>query len=261
MKNKKLLFLSFLIFSMLWSCQNNTTENTNSTTNEIVGNPPAEGFDLENSDAKAIQIADEVMEAMGGRKAYDDTRYLLWDFFGSRNWIWDKQEGNIRVESLNADYKIVMNLNTMKGRVYMQGVEYTRPDSLNKYLGMAKDMWINDSYWLVMPYKLKDSGVTLKYNGEEKNEEGQMQDILELTFKDVGKTPENKYLVYVDQESKLVSAWSFFPTIENPKPRFTTPWDGYEKHGNILLGGGRGTYQLKGISVADTIAAGTFTEL
>ena len=156
MKNQKLLFLCFLIFSILWSCQNNSSE--------IVGNPPAAGFDLDNSDAKAIQIADEVMEAMGGRKAYDDTRYLLWDFFGSRTWVWDKHEGNIRVESKKADYKIVMNMKTMKGRVFMQGIEYTRPDSLNKYLAMAKDMWINDSYWLVMPYKLKDSGCCLVYS-------------------------------------------------------------------------------------------------
>ena len=40
-------------------------------------NPHAEGFDLEGSDAKAIEIADAVMEKMGGRENWDNTRYLI----------------------------------------------------------------------------------------------------------------------------------------------------------------------------------------
>ena len=64
-----------------------------------------------------------------------------------------------------------MNIHSMKGKVKMGGEELSHPDSLSKYLEKGKNMWINDSYWLVMPYKLKDSGVTLKYVGEEENEE------------------------------------------------------------------------------------------
>jgi hypothetical protein len=47
-------------------------------------NPPAAGFDEAGSDAKAIQIADMAMEAMGGRKNWDKTRYIAWNFFGNR---------------------------------------------------------------------------------------------------------------------------------------------------------------------------------
>lgn len=46
-----------------------------------------------------------------------------------------------------------------------------------------------------MPYKLKDSGVTLKYKGEGQTEEGEPAQVLVLTFKDVGVTPQNKYEV------------------------------------------------------------------
>ena len=37
-------------------------------------NPPAPGFDLAGSDPRAIAVADQVMERMGGREAWDRTR-------------------------------------------------------------------------------------------------------------------------------------------------------------------------------------------
>ena len=65
-----------------------------SSSEAIETNPPAPGFNT-NSDAKAIEIADQVMEAMGGRKNWDDTRYLFWNFFGVRTLLWDKQSGDV----------------------------------------------------------------------------------------------------------------------------------------------------------------------
>ncbi len=34
------------------------------------------------SDTKAITLADQVIEAMGGMDNYNDTRYIQWNFFG-----------------------------------------------------------------------------------------------------------------------------------------------------------------------------------
>lgn len=254
MKNTQLQFLLICILTFAIACSSNKT-----TPSEI--NPPAPGFDLAQSDAAAIKIADEVMEAMGGRKAYDETRYLFWNFFGSRTLLWDKHQGDVRIESLKDDFKVVMNLNTMKGKVKMNGAELTHPDSLTKYLQKGKEIWINDSYWLVMPFKLKDSGVTLKHLGEEKAEDGKIADVLELSFKGVGVTPNNKYHVFVDRESKLVSKWSFYPKATDKEPRFSTPWDGYKTYGKIKLSGGRGTYQLTDIKVLEKVEEGVFTNL
>ena len=61
-------------------------------------NPAAPGFNAEGSDQKAITIEDSVMETMGGRQAWDNTRYLTWRFFGRRRHVWDKYTGDIRVE-------------------------------------------------------------------------------------------------------------------------------------------------------------------
>jgi hypothetical protein len=257
MKNIQLLFLGLCILTFTFSC----SEKTNSKISSTEKNPPAAGFDLANSDAAAIKIADQAMVAMGGRKAYDETRYLFWNFFGSRTLLWDKYKGDVRIESQKDDFTVVMNIHSMKGKVKMNGKELSHPDSLTKYLQKGKDIWINDSYWLVMPFKLKDSGVTLKYFGEEKTEAEKMADVLELNFKGVGKTPENKYLVFVDQETKLVSQWSFYRKYTDTNSQFTTPWNGYKTFGKIKLSGGRGIYQLTDIKVLEEVEDGVFEKL
>jgi len=213
------------------------------------------GFNAADSDLEAIAIADKTMMAMGGRSAYENARYLSWNFFGSRKHVWDKHTGQVYIKSLRDDYEIYMNINDMKGSLLMGGKEISQQDSLVKYLQKGKEMWINDSYWLVMPYKLKDSGVTLKYLGEGKTAEGAAADKLELTFAKVGVTPQNKYHVYVDKKSNLITQWDFFTAATDSDPRFSTPWDGYKDYGGILLSGGRGKNSLTEITVSDGLKA------
>lgn len=222
-------------------------------------NPPAPGFDATGSDARAVQIADEVMNAMGGRKAWDETHFIAWNFFDNRKLVWDKWSGNVRVDNLKNDQTVILNINTDQGRVYRNGAEETNADSVAKYVRQAKGAWINDSYWLVMPFKLKDSGVTLNYLGEDKTPDGKPADVLQLTFKNVGNTPENKYKIWVDKQSHLVSQWAYFPKATDETPRFTLPWTSYEKHGGILLSGGRGERKLTEIMVFTGLPGEVFT--
>lgn len=63
MKTLTQLTLSLTLTLFLFSCG----ETSQTTQEEPYGNPAAEGFNEAESDAKAIAIADEVMEAMGGR--------------------------------------------------------------------------------------------------------------------------------------------------------------------------------------------------
>ncbi|MFN4145422.1 MAG: hypothetical protein ACK4GN_06335 [Runella sp.] len=223
-------------------------------------NPAAEGFDLTGSDAKAIEIADAVMANMGGRKNWDRTRYITWNFFGARRLVWDKWSGNVRVDNLNNDQTVLFNLNTNAARVYKYGSEQTSPDSVAKYLRAAKGAWINDGYWLFMPFKLKDSGVTLKYLGEDKTQDGLTADLLQLTFKGVGNTPDNKYHVWVKKDTPLVWQWAYFAKYDAEKPNFVRPWTDYKKHGKILLSGERGDRDLTDIQVFDKLPASVFSD-
>jgi len=226
-----------------------------------VGNPAAEGFNLEASDAEAIAVADEVMEALGGRKAWDETRYITWTFFGRRTLWWDKKTGDVRIEVPADSAVYLVNIHDKTGKVLLNGTDISSTDSLDQYLERAESIWINDAYWLVMPYKLKDSGVTLKYVGQDTMQGGAPADVLQLTFEEVGRTPDNKYLVYVDEEDRLVKQWQFFGNYEDPEPRFTTPWLNYEQHGSILLSGDRGNNKLTDIAVSESMPEETFTSL
>jgi hypothetical protein len=116
------------------------------------------GFDEIGSDPAAIQLADSIMHAMGGRENWDKTRFISWNFFGRRDLIWNKQTGQVRIESAPDSTIYLVNVNTGEGKVKIKETIITEPDSLKKLLDKAKAIWINDSYWLVMPFKLKDSG-------------------------------------------------------------------------------------------------------
>ncbi|MHC4142850.1 MAG: hypothetical protein ACYSUF_13645, partial [Planctomycetota bacterium] len=177
-------------------------------------NPPAPGFDAEGSDAKAIKIADAVMEKMGGRRAWDRTRYVRWSFFDRRQHVWDKHAGRVRLERKGPrsgkHYVRIIDLNTGTGRAWREGEEVTAPGELAAMIASGVSEWINDSYWLVMPYKLKDTGVTLRSLGRGETQDGRAADVLELTFTDVGDSPQNKYHIWVGTDSGLVEQWAYF---------------------------------------------------
>ena len=90
-------------------------------------------------------------------------------------------------------------------------------------------------------------------------EAGKTADVLQLTFEEVGKTPENKYYVFVDKDSRLVTQWQFFRQASDAEPGFTTPWQDYRNYGAILLSGDRGQRQLSDIRVLKEAPPNAFT--
>lgn len=256
LKNSKLalcfLFISVLAIS---SCASEKKE----TPDETLSYPAMPGFNQAASDSMAIALANKVMKAVGGYESWKDTRYIAWTFLGRRRLIWDKFTGNVRINSLNQPLKIILNIHSMEGKV-MKGAELvTNPDSLQKYLEMGRQIWINDSYWLVMPFKMKDSGVTLTYMGEDSTKSGRPAHVVALTFENVGVTPQNKFHVWIDKESHLVRQWAYFRKAEQETADFVMPWNDYQKYGEIWLSGDRGELQLTNIMVTDSLPKNVFT--
>ena len=230
--------------------------------------PPAEGPIADESDAAAIALADLTMKAMGGRQAWDETRYIAWNFFGSRRHIWDKHTGNVRIEFADSESGepiiLLMNINTIKGRAWRNDDEVADAEALKEMLKRGKGAWINDGYWLLMPYKLKDPGVTLKYLGEKMMEDGRSAEVVQLTFTDVGNTPQNKYHVYIANDTQLVEQWDYFSNADDVEPRFKIPWRDWKRHGRIMLSGDRGerggqALKHTGIAVFDELPESVFT--
>lgn len=237
---KKCLFLLCTLL-FLFSCQSPVTTENSST--EI--NPAAPGFLAADSDAKAVKIADEVMLAMGGRAAWDAVDTLKWNFFGFRDLVWSKKSGDVTITNPAEKSELNINVFTSKGTARYGDQEITNVDSLKLEMDKAMNIWINDSYWLAMPFKLKDTGVKLKFLGEGTTADEQLSDILELTFSEVGNTPGNKYHVYVDKKTRLVTQWDFFGKADDLEPKFAMPWKGYVAVDGVLFSEDRGKRRIE----------------
>lgn len=195
------------------------------------------------SDPRAIAIADQVLEALGGKAAWDGTRYLRFDFavevegkpVMSRSHWWDKYTGRYRLEARTKEgdpYLVLMNLNTKQGSAWLKG-KPLEGDALKTYLDKGYAIWVNDTYWLLMPYKMKDHGVVLHLDGEARDG-GVAWDKILLTFENVGLTPKDRYWAYVNRASHLVERWEFILQGEKgPASRFD--WSGWRRYGKIML--------------------------
>ena len=247
MSSAKIVLSAFVVSVLLWSCAGESGPSE----------PLQPKFDPTTSDPDAIVIVDDMIDALGGEKNWNKARYICWNFFGTRKLFWDKQEHRVRIESLESDLVFVGNLRTKKGRAY-NGTQEVIQDSIGKYITMAEKIWANDSYWLVMPFKLKDPGVRLRYLGIIADYMDVPCDVVEVTFDDVGFTAGNKYEVWVNKSERTVTQWAFYTNSDDESPVFTTPWTDYEKYRNIWLSSGRGGVELSDIYVLDTLPPAAF---
>ena len=195
------------------------------------------------ADPKAVAVADRVMQALGGEDAWKAVRYLRFDFavdrggktVMSRAHTWDKWTGRYRVEGKDKDGKdlvVTMNVNTKEGQAALAGAPLAG-DALKAALDTAYAWWVNDMYWLLMPYKMRDPGVTLAMAGHEEKGADSWDRVL-LTFDNVGLTPKDKYWVYVNTKTGLVDRWEFVLKGEKTPP-VPFEWKGWKTHGKIQL--------------------------
>jgi len=216
------------------------------------------------SDPEAVALARQVLEKMGGQEAWESTRYLSWHFFGRRFHVWDKRSGNIRIEydhkESGAHHVILMNLNSREGKAWADGEPISDPAALGEILESGYAMWVNDSYWLFMPYKLLDPGVTLTMKGPCILEDGRSAHCFTMTFEKVGLTPENKYDVLVADDSGLVEQWNFYSSFDDEEARFKVPWKNWKKYGRILLSDDRGRGSMAPVQVFDALPISVFTD-
>ena len=209
---------------------------------------------------KATTIANEVVVAMGGIENYNNTHFIQWNF-GKRTLYWDKWTGNVRIENPEKNLVILVNINALTGKVFENDTLIIDEEKTKQLLTQGKNWWINDSYWLVMPWKLQDPGVTLTYIKTDTLPDGKLADVLQLTFDSVGVTPENKYLVYVDQEEHFIKQWAYFKSFNDAEPKFIRPWDNYQKAGDILLSFDRSEFGPTNVIVKQDFDSEIFTNL
>lgn len=219
------------------------------------------------SDDRAVAIAERVMDAMGGQEAWQGTRYIRFNFFGFRLHHWDRQTADHRLEGKSREgdeYVVLHNVDRREGRVWVNGEELSGDDKA-QWLENAYGAWINDTYWLAMPYKLRDPGVTLTYDGEEEID-GTVYDKLLLTFDNVGLTPGDRYWAYVNRDTGLMDRWAYhLESYEEDQAPTAWKWLDWQRYGKVLFSPRRvkvddgSERQLGELAVFDELPASVFS--
>ena len=236
-------FLSLLVFFAFASCQKSSSEY-----------PAAEGFNEKGSDKKALELVDNMMEKLGGFDAWKNARFFAWTYFGQYQ-IWDKQEGLFRHEKGNT--VAIMNLNKRAGQVYVNGAPIADSTRMFGQLSQAYTHFVANTYFLFMPYKMKDRGVTLLYRGEGQTMEGKPADIVRMIFNEVGISPDNMHDVWIERESGLPAQWAFYTTRSDKTPAFVRKWADYKDYKGVKLATNRNSYtdtlSISHITVTDFV--------
>ena len=135
---------------------------------------------------------------------------------------------------IETGYVVLHDVNTREGTVTVNG-EVVEGEDEAKWLERAYGAWINDTYWLVMPYKLLDPGVNLAYDGSEEID-GTSYYKLKLTFEGVGLTPGDTYWAYVHPETHLMERWAYFlESYEEGREPTHWKWTDWGRYGGVML--------------------------
>ncbi|MDO6597366.1 hypothetical protein Q4512_10615 [Oceanihabitans sp. 2_MG-2023] len=173
-------------------------------------------------DKQADALAYKMLDALNHKK-YEATDYLEWTFKKRHHFKWNKKEGKCQVFWKN--YVVFLDFkDSSKNKVYASNLEIKEKQEAEKLIRKATKYFNNDSFWLVAPYKVFDTGtkrslVTLD-NGEH---------ALLITYTSGGSTPGDSYLWLLDDTGKptgfkmwtsilpidgLLATWSDWITTE-----------------------------------------------
>ncbi|MGH7725343.1 MAG: hypothetical protein ACREOU_07940 [Candidatus Eiseniibacteriota bacterium] len=188
-----------------------------------------------------MALADSVMRGMGGQEAWDRTMYLAFDFAVSRNDTvlvrrttrWEKGSNRIRISGTDGKgrpFVVLTDLGKRNPRAWVAG-EPQDSAALGALADRAYAIWVNDTYWLLMPYKLRDPGVSLTDAGVDST--GTFRK-LHLEFNKVGLTPKDQYWVYVDGTGHVRRWDMLLQGSKDGRPR-PAIWSEWKKHGEIEL--------------------------
>ncbi|AUC84901.1 hypothetical protein CW731_06165 [Polaribacter sp. ALD11] len=141
---------------------------------------------------EADALATKMFKAIN-HEAFENTEILEWSFRNEHFYKWNKQE-NIVTVSWNKNKVILHTNQSEKSTVFVDDKKVENKGILKN----ATDFFNNDSFWLIAPYKIFDTGTErsiVNYNGK---------DALLITYTSGGSTPGDSYLWILDE--------NYFPT-------------------------------------------------
>lgn len=156
------------------------------------------GQEGEQAEILAIKMLDAL-----DYEAYQKTKYIEWTFRNKHHYKWEKDKKTCSVYW--KDYKVVLNFNNPENsKAYVHNFNVNN-EQKEELIAKALKYFYNDSFWLVAPYKIYDSGTERRLvnlpNGEK---------ALLVTYTSGGVTPGDSYLWKFNSTGKPISfkIWS-----------------------------------------------------
>ncbi len=176
----------------------------------------------------ASMYAARLMETLGGAETWERTRYLSFRWIVERDGqmvvdrahSWDRYDGSYRLEIDRGDDRVlaIFNEKTYRtdpglgkvpaGDAWVNGQPLAGA-TRDSALASAFRAFINDTYWLLMPFKWGDDGVHLAYEGRRTLDDGNEYAVIHLTFDQGLGVTEDQYWAYLDPETGAMVAWNY----------------------------------------------------
>ena len=217
------------------------SESEGDTVSESEGDTAVVPTDTIAPETRADSVAYRLLQAHGA-DAWASASYLRFNFGietpDGRQTIarhlWDRTTGEYRIEwstGPDSSYVALVDARTaqngqMAETVYLNGTELTGSAG-ETAREQAYARFVNDTYWLLSPLKAFDPGVDRTYLPDSSTAE---HDVLRLTFDDVGRTPGDRYWLYVSTETGRLDRWAYHlqGMSEDDPPQFYD-WIQYEE--------------------------------
>lgn len=169
----------------------------------------------------AGQLADAVWNASGGEN---------WRNVKAIDFTFAVEKGGQKLVSAEHHWDVTAQTDRVKWKGKDVTVNLADPAS-DEDGKAAYARWVNDSYWLIAPLKLKDRGIHVVEEAN-KTMDGAEREVLHLSFGQVGLTPNDQYRLYINPVTKLLAAWDYMP---EPGKSIHGTWDDYQKSGGLTL--------------------------
>ncbi|MEO8440137.1 MAG: DUF6503 family protein [Spartobacteria bacterium] len=169
----------------------------------------------------AAQLADAVWKASGGE---------AWPKVKTIDFTFAVEKGGKELVAAEHHWDVAAQIDHVKWQGKDVKVNLANPATTDEEKA-AYARWVNDSYWLLAPLKLKDPGVNLTDEGK-KTMDGGERVVLRVSFGKVGLTPNDQYRLYIDPKTKLISSWDYMP---EPGKSTNATWSDYQKSGGLTL--------------------------
>jgi hypothetical protein len=204
----------------------------------------AAGAPAARADEKADALGHELIAALGGQGSWEKARQFQFDFVVERegkaiarfSHAWDRYTGDYRLtgtDKTGAPFAVYFNVNTRKGEVFVNG-KSVEGEQAAAQLQNAYERFINDTYWLLAPWKVFDPGVNRTYDGEKPCPDGGACDVLKLSFENVGLTPKDVYWLWITRDGRRMVQWQYVLNGASDEPT-TAAWKDWRTFGGILL--------------------------